>query len=298
MKWYLKGYYWYKNLWDEILLLWVINRIFKNNEIDVLYIEAWNIEWLNYWLKKNSNILDVDISLIHVVNRIPFFSVKWVYFFWWWEVLTSQRPFPYDWRLYVVKYLFIILFWKFNLLWWIWKVNSKLTDLLYKILLPRANKIILRDKYSFEIVNNYTNNNSLLYRDFALDVFDIVSTVWCPKCLKDNNFSLINANPYIKDTSSRKSLFKFLADNSENIYFVPWDIWEDIVSYKILKSECEKLKIYDRTVSSVFEIYSFFSCATNWLWARLHFLLLLKYLSIPMKSIAYQDKVTKLIDLD
>ena len=78
-------------------------------------------------------------------------------------------------------------------------------------------------------------------------------------------------------------------------YFFPADIKEDIKFYSLLKSQCEDLQIYDWTNKTIQETFDFFAKAKYWVWARLHFLLLLKYLDKDFDALSYQEKIDKLI---
>lgn len=273
-------------------MIWLINYIFNNYDLNLLKIISPNPDWLSSWLDKNKDLLDIDINKITFSQKYPFFTKNTIHFRWGGEVLTDQRSFPYDGYLYPIKFFNKIFFEDFVLFWWIWKINKKRTKYLYNFLLPKAKNIVVREKDSFNIAKSY-NKNTIQYHDFAIDVLDKFKI---EKKSISNNI-LINWNPYIKSKYDRQKLFKACQiQNNEKIYFVPWDISEDISVYQILRSQYKNIEIYDRSDKSIKEIIDFFSTAKSGVGARLHFLLILKYLSIPYQSISYQDKISKLID--
>ncbi len=300
----MKGYYGHKNLWDEILLIGVINWIFSNYDLKELKIITPTPDWLKSWLDRNQHIINTDLSNIQFCKRYPFFAKNTIHFWGGGEVLTDQRLFPFDWWLYAIKYFFVVLFQDFVLLWGIGKIRKKRTRILYDFLLPRAKKIVVREEKSFNIAQKY-NWNVALYRDFALDVFEAGlekqhkngsnKEKLSEAGLENEQYSLINWNPYIKNKTDWKKLFEFVKNSDCLVYFVPGDIAEDLWIYQILKLHYPNLQIYDRTKYNIDEIISFFANAECWLWTRLHFLLLLKFLNKQYQSISYQDKIDKLI---
>ncbi len=169
-----------------------------------------------------------------------------------------------------------------------------MTKFLYKIILPRADKIVCRDNKSYKIAKYY-NESSVYYKDFAIDIIN--SVLKESKEEWDNNYLIINWNPYVKSKSDWKNLFSYA--NSEiydKVYFIPGDISQDLPIYQIIKSQANNLEIYDRTKYTIEEIVDFFSKSQWWLWARLHFLLILHLASKKYYPIVYQDKVQKVLN--
>lgn len=291
MDWFLKWYYWYKNLGDEILLFWVIKYIFDNFDISKLFIQAQDKIWLSSWIDRNKKFLPNGYyrKIVIVEKDFDIKSRNCIKFFWWWEWLTWQRPFPYDWRNLVIKYPKDIFKWNFVLLGWIWKPDKLKMKFLYKFLLPKAKNIIVREKFSYQIAKKY-NPNSILYHDFAYDVFKQFQ--WKPK---SKDYVLVNINTYISNSQTFAEIKRF-ADNYENKYFMPFDMYNDVRLYEKLKSQISDLQYYDWTKKDLMQIFEFMWWAQSWIWARLHFLLILHWFGKSINPLFYQEKIKKFFE--
>jgi len=188
---YLKGYYGYKNFGDEMLLLWLLNRLGKNYDLDELVIEAGDPNWLDFWIKENTIFLDtikekiktIPIkqhkfkSMTHVSNILSLSKYKnYFKFFGGGELLNSERKFPHNGRNLVLLYFRSIRKKQFALLGGIGKITNKSMRRLYRFLLPKAERIILREKYSHHTVEDFFEKNNInkeqifLYEDFSLAI--------------------------------------------------------------------------------------------------------------------------------
>ena len=138
--------------------------------------------------------------------------------------------------------MLILYFWKFwtkkvTLLGWIWHATSRTFGLLYRLTLPFAQKIILRDQNSYEyLVKSYNlTKTAILYHDFAYDVLsdddilcqglststrgNLVSKTWlhCP-------YLLVNTNPYV-DMSMLTEKLTILTQKYSSHAFVYFPCW-------------------------------------------------------------------------
>ena len=294
MNWFLKWYYWFQNLGDEILLIWIINRIFRNYHINNLIIYTKDSARLSDRLLKNDELLEVSMDNINFTNKKFFKTQAKLNFWWWWEVLTHERNFPYNWWIYPLNYPMDVLVGNYVLIWWLW--SKKSSSLLYKLLLSKASSIITREEYSYKISKEY-NSNTTLHKDFALDVVDSIykdPDIHIDTQEKQN--ILININPESVTDQNFEKIFDYIKNNnSKNIYFVPWEFEKDVKYYTFLQNQIPQLKLFDWRDYNIYEIINFFSKAKIWIWARLHFLLLLKYLWKDYIPFFYQEKINKLI---
>lgn len=289
MDWFLKGYYWYKNLWDEVLFFWVVNKIFKEFDVDKLYVEVSDKNRFSQWIDKNRQILEIESTQIILVEKWYIPHKNQMLFVWGGEFFADQRKFPYDWWNILFKFFKHIIKKKFVLLWWISRPKKFRTKILYRFVLPKADKIILREKHSFDIAMKY-NTNSYLYRDFAQDIYEKI------KINKKNNWKkvLLNTNPYIYNLKSLEEILHSVKSYKKfEKYFVPFDINEDSKYYSHIKNFLPDLEIYDWTQFSIKEIFEFLSEAKFWIGARLHFLLFLKWSNVDIKPLFYQEKIEK-----
>ncbi len=333
MKIYLKWYYWYKNFWDELLLLWVLNWIDENFNVDEILIESPDIIRLKHRLRINKIFIENVYNKIKYQKKtlwkkgqiVSFFKIiksffwkedfkKYLKIFWWWEVLNPERSFFHKWWIYF-QYLNSIKQWNFILIWWIWKPKTILDKILYKILLPKAKNIILRDSWSFEIVKNFCKIKKLkckykLYEDFSKKILEYWKEIflWNKKS-KHREYSSkflsnkkkyiltnLNAHSYNSTNLSKITSFTEKYNWYEKIYF-PADVWiqDDAKYYNNLKKNITDLKFYNRTKFSLLETLHLFYNSFWWIWARLHFLYPLKIYKKDIEAIVYKDKVRKII---
>lgn len=293
MKIYLKGYYWYKNFWDELLLFGVIVYLYETYKYTTLYIEALHSSWLQDRLEKHKTLLPwwwlQDIIL--VPKRANITLSRDLTVFWWWEVVTDARGFPYNWWTYIFWFLRTIITGKYILLWWIGTIKQKATPLLYSLFLKRATYIRVRDAWSFEIAKKY-NSQTLLERDFAYDILDGLQI----KRTTSNNTIIINCNPYIWSKETKKIIIDYAKGfEDKRLLYVPAEIWCDDIYYEELKKSLPALELYDWTLSPLEHTFSLFANSDWWIWARLHVLLLLDYYKIPYKPLIYQEKIKKVL---
>ncbi len=85
-------------------------------------------------------------------------------------MLSDERMFPHDGRNIPLLFHHTITQGKFALLGGIGKIRNKRTERLYAYLLPKAERIIVRDRDSYEIAKRYNPENTLLYQDFAQEI--------------------------------------------------------------------------------------------------------------------------------
>ena len=186
MKIYLKWFYWYKNFWDEVLLFWLLNYLQKEYNPDEIVVEVWSVEWIQTWLNKNKEYLQSWIidKLDFVENKeiskrfrqiLSFFGInkykKYFKVFGGWEVLDESRKFPHDGRNLALLHHYSIRKWKFILVWWIWTCEKFRTKKLFKYMLHRAQKVICREKASYERTISLWWKNAISYEDFSKEIF-------------------------------------------------------------------------------------------------------------------------------
>jgi len=195
MEGYLRGYYGYKNFGDELLFFGVIKHLFAKYPLTKLFVEVGNDSRMEDRVRENYQWLLTDKQLnsikfinakqhkykiiTHLVNFLGRGKYKKVFkFFGWWEVLSDERDFPHDGRNIPLLFNYSVRTWQFVLLWGIGKIRRLWTETLYRYLLSKAEKIIVRDKDSYAIAKERgtrwmsqdtkeLHNNVVLYQDFA-----------------------------------------------------------------------------------------------------------------------------------
>jgi len=313
MKIYLKWYYGYKNFWDELLLFGVLDWIIKKYSPEVVVIESRDrarlqtrIEKNNQYLPNNKNNINIVVDdtqntkKSHLLNLLGFGKYK-KYFkiFWWWEVLNTERRFPHNGRNLLFLYFHTIRQRRFVLLGWIGKDTSITTRYLYKFLFSRASFISVREKFSYNIVQKYTDNCNL-YQDFSLTVLNSFkknyNKIYHDKKLDRSYFVLLNfnSNSYITSNISKLDLFLSQHKSAKKMYF-PCDIDDDLMCFPKLQKKYKDITLYDRTKHSLQKTLALFYNTKAGFGARLHFLYPLKVFDNQFSAIIYKEKVRKLI---
>ena len=304
MKIYLKWFYWYKNFWDEVILFWLLNYLQKEYNPDEIVLEVWDVEWIQNRFSKNKIYLQpgIEDKIDFVENKViskrfrqilSFFGInkykKYFKVFGGWEVLDESRNFPHDWWNLVLLHHYSIRKWKFILVGGVWTSEKFRTKRLFKYILPRAKKIICREKTSFERVNSYWKNNAILYDDFSKNIFESGQ-----KSKEEKNL-LINISPKYFNKENLENIKKFVEKYSSNCkkIFFPADINLDKVLFTDIRKIVPDLEIYDRTKHNLQDTIDLFSNCIRWIWSRLHFLYPLKLFWKKFENISTSDKVRK-----
>ncbi len=225
-------------------------------------------------------------------------------FFGWWEVLSDERPFPHDGWNIPLLFNYSVRKWQFAILGWIGKIRKSRTEKMYAYILPKAEKIVVRDRDSLEIAKKMNPENTLLYQDFAQEIIlrnqeqgkRDEGKKSNPKPQISRPYILININRQSVDTENIQKIIHFCSQHPDHKkIFFPCDMNDDRHCFQIIKKHISDLELYDRTRHSLSESLSLFSHADGGIWARLHFLLPLKLYGKPIVAIPYADKINKLI---
>jgi polysaccharide pyruvyl transferase WcaK-like protein len=327
MEGYLRGYYGYENFGDELLFFGVVKRLFEKYPLTKLFVEVGNTSRMEDRVRENyqglltekqlKNIKFVNAkqhTCKYITHLINFFGrgkyKKTFKFFGWWEVLSDERSFPHDGRNIPLLFNYSVKKWQFALLWGIGKIRKNLTEKLYAYLLPKAEKIVVRDKDSYTIATQEqgtrwkekrareSDNNVVLYHDFAQEIIQDAESIIKKSKLKtkQGKYILININKQSADVENIQKIIDFCAQypDHEKIYF-PCDMNDDKQYFSVIKKYIPWLEIYDRTKHSLLESLSLFYYADGGIWSRLHFLLPLKLYGKSIAAIPYADKINKLI---
>ena len=310
MEGYLRGYYGYKNFGDELLFFGVVRRLFIKYPLTKLFVEVGNKSWMEDRVRENYQGLLTEKQLnaikfvnakqhkykliTHLVNFLGFGKYKKTFkFFGWWEVLSDERPFPHDGRNIPLLFNYSVQKKQFVLLWWIGKYRRSWTEILYRYLLPKAEKIAVRDRDSLALAKKFNPENSLLHQDFAQE---IIETAKHKASTIKQKYILININKQSVDKENVQRIMDFCTHypDHKKIFF-PCDMNDDKHCFQAIKKYVPGLEMYDWTKHPLTESLSLFYYADGGIWARLHFLLPLKLYEKPIVAIPYADKINKLI---
>jgi polysaccharide pyruvyl transferase WcaK-like protein len=141
---------------------------------------------------------------------------------------------------------------------------------LYSYILPKAEKIMVRDRDSREIAKKMNPENAVLYQDFAQEIIlrneeqgkrdeEKKSN---PKFQVVRPYILININRQSVDTENIQKIIHFCSQYPDHKkLFFPCDMNDDKHCFTAIKKHIPGLENYDRTKHSLSESLSLFSHA-------------------------------------
>lgn len=301
----LVWFWWFKNMWDELILLWNIKLLQK--QWKKIFVISQDNTRLKTFLSK-----EIDCSDITFVDELPrwfrstfkylrknwlkqlklFFKVDTV-ILWWWEILTEESSHSYYYRFWSI---WPSLFFKKNLyiMWWVQIPKKKLNKRLFNFTLKRTCKIFCRDFDGVEELKNYWFGNV----EFLMDTSFFVRDDW-KKYKKDSNkkYIIININSKGKQfIDDLKVETKKYVDQWYDCYFVPVCTWwtdDDNRFFDWLKKDFPNIKICKR--DDDFEKFLQFlwgaKCVIS---SRLHLYLVSEYIWLKTVNFPYQKKILKM----
>jgi polysaccharide pyruvyl transferase WcaK-like protein len=313
---YLRGYYGYKNFGDELLFFGVIKHIIESSPIDKLYVEVEDENWMHHWMIQNADFcLDnaqFYIGKVRFVENAPK-KHKWIQylkvalgktpyrkmykFFGGGEVLTDERKSPHDGWNILLLFARNIRKRTFTLLGGIAPARKTKTHFLYRLLLPRAESLIMRDHDSMVLAQKYTNK-AVLHEDFALSIIRRGQKPSAQEKIteKKNSYILININQQELTETNIQAIVDFCKKHPlQEKYFFPCDQKDDTKCYSVLKKHIPELLHYDWTQHRVETTLSLLKRADAGIGCRLHFLLPLKVYGKTFEAIPYAHKIRSII---
>lgn len=317
---FIKWYYGYKNLWDELIVFSLLNRADERFNPDIISIECWDEKWLESWILKHKDFLipwiTKKLNFLPKPNRkekikICLWMKRNLYDFiilGGWEVVDESRSFLYrGWNLFF-QYKRSIKQWitaivgglGTNKKWW--------TSFLQEFLVKNANIVILRDQNSFNLTKkileqNWQNRKEKAEYDWdlTLSLLEEAKELFKEEKIKSkrDSYYLVNFSPLCKEESFK--LIKEFADTHKNIQpiYIACNKSEDEKFFKYIQEILPNCEIFDRTPTNITETLKLFYFAESWIWARLHFLYILKFFWKNFVNIHHSYKIqVNLTDID
>ena len=317
----IKWYYWYKNLGDELIIFSLLNwadEYFQPNKIS---IECWDETRLENWIIRHKDFLIPWI--IEKLNFLPkpnwkdkirlcLWMKKNVYDFiilWWWEVVDESRNLLYRWWNLYFQYKWDIKQWRCAIVGWLWTNKKLWTNYLQRFLIKNANIIILRDKNSFELTKKILQekweaweNKAEYDWDLTLSLLEEAKEVFIREKIrsKKDSYYLVNFSPLCKKEDCFKIIKKF-SDSHKNMQpiYIACNKAEDETFYKDIQEILPNCEIFDWTQANITETLKLFYFSEWWIWARLHFLYILKFFNRQFIQLHNSHKIiSNLSDLD
>ncbi len=317
----IKWYYGYKNLWDELIIFSLLNRADERFSPDKISIECWNKKRLEDWILKHKDFLipwiikklnflpkpnwkeKIQICLWMKRNLYDFIILGW------WEVVDESRSFLYrGWNLFF-QYKRSIKQWITAIVGWLGTNKKWGTSFLQKFLVKNANIIILRDQNSFGLTKkilsqNWQNREEKAEYDWdlTLSLLEETKEIFTEEKIKSkrNPYYLINFSPLCNKEKSLKLIRKFADSHKEfQPIYIACNKSEDENFFKDVQEILPNCEIFDWTQANITEILKLFYFAKGGIWARLHFLYILKFFNKEFVQIHNSNKIqVNLSDLD
>ena len=313
---------WYRNLWDELILLWNVKLLLQQGK--KVTIVCYEPEWLRSFFTQFIDVGEVEFipelpKWFHSLFRYIFrYWMKWFLKFWetdtiilwWWEILTDENPWSYWYRKasiwpflqkkrlqanYNVK--------KESNLYIMWgvqipKFKRKRKSL--RSLLKYAEKCYLRDFEAIKELSLYVKRCEF-FMDTSYFAYDWNNVV-LDKDKKIGKYIVVNLN------KNAEQFFDELVKDVKNyiekgyrVYYVPVAKWKN--TYYDDLQYCQRLEkaLWENVDFALLDWESDFDSFVKVLkWAkkvfssRLHLYLIASFLWCETKVYPYQRKILKM----
>ena len=315
--------WWYKNLWDELILLWNVKLLLE--QWKKVTIVCYDPDRLRRFFTQF-----IDVGKVKFIPELPkwfrsFFNyifrywMKWFSRFWktnsiiiwWWEILTEENPWAYRYRRmsiwpFLWKKKFENLFKKrkksdLYIMWWVQipKNFKKKRQLLS--LLKCTTACYLRDFEAVDEIAPYVTNC-----EFAMDT-SYFAYEW-DKVLLDTDKKV--GKPYIIVNLNKNAEqffdelvqdIRHYAENGYRIYYVPIAKGDNIYYQDLQYSQRLEKELWEDVDFALLDWESDFDNFVKILkWAkkvfssRLHLYLIASFLGCDTKVYPYQRKILKM----
>ena len=315
--------WWYKNMWDELILLWNVKLLLK--QWKKVIIACYDPDWLRVFFTQF-----IDVGKVSFIPELPkwfhslfnyvfgywmkwflkFFSVDTI-ILWWWEILTEENPWAYwYWRMSIWPFLWKKRFQKLfksrkksdlYIMWWVQipKNSHKKKQLIS--LLNFTTACYLRDFDAVKEIKPYVKKCKI-FMDTSYFVYE-----WNKVVLNKNNeinkpYIVVNLNKNAeKFFDELVQDIKYYSDRGYRIYYVPVAKWSNIYYndlqyvYLLEKALWENVDLALLDWESDFDFFvKILKWAKKVYSSRLHLYLVASFLGCDTKVYPYQRKILKM----
>jgi len=316
----------YKNLWDELILLWNIKLLLQKWK--KITVACFDPTWLRNFFSQF-----IDINQISFIPELPkgfrsLFKYIFKYWFrgfwkfwkvdslvlWGWEILTDENPWAFwYWRMSIWPFLrkkWRQKFWKTKkqsdlyIMWWAQIPDSSKKKYLLQSLLDKATACYLRDFDAVDEIKPLTNKCSF-FMDTSYFAYDRNKVEAIEKEKWDKKYIVVNLN---------KNAEKFFDDLVEDIqdysakwyriYYVPIAKWHNIYYQDWQYSQRLEKALWENVDFAMLDWETNFDYFVQMLkWAekvfssRLHLYLISSFMHCNTKVYPYQRKIIKMQDV-
>lgn len=222
------------------------------------------------------------------------------------QVVDEERKFPHNGRNLPLLFRRVINKGNFALVGGIGTQNKDGTPILHKMLLEKAQIVVLRDSFSEGLAEKLLPKN-MRYKvqtigDFSLSLLEESKKLLEKGKIKTSRdpYVLINLSPLCTFPQAIKKIKSFLRKhpNAQPIYF-PAHLHEDLQYFTMLQEQIPPIELFDWTKAGVATTMKLFYFAEAGIGAKLHFLYPLKYFGVPYEVLVNNHKnQVNLADID
>lgn len=284
-----------------MLFFGMINYLYKHFQIEACVVEVGDVQWMQSWIQKNKELLDIEYKEIHCVpiqqDRYRWISHiktflglspyrKYTKIFGGGELFDATKSFPHNGWNILILYRYSIIARNYLLLWGIGETKLLWAKIVQKILLRAAKYVICRDVISHQRAKKYAEKRAVLYHDFSLDIYPKYAHLH-----PSNKTILLNA-PFSDQLSNFLEKYN---SSTINYLFFPCEWIQDYWYISSLRQRYPRIHIYDWTKNSLLATLKIFAQSCCGVGSRLHFCLPLEYYEVPYLCVSNNDKHRKLL---
>lgn len=315
---------WYKNLWDELILLWNIKLLLE--QWKKISVASYEPEWSKKFFSQF-----IDVNQINFIPELPkgfrslskyVFKYRFKGFFkffssdslilWWWEILTEENPWAYwYWKVSIWPFLFTKWLQKIfktqkksdlYIMWWAQIPQDSNRKKILDSLLKSSTACYFRDFQAVEEIQSITNKSCEFFMDTSFFAYDWSGVSTEEKKKREKPYVVINLNKNAeKFFDELVQDIKIYAEKWYRIYYVPIAKWHTI--YYQDWQYCQRLEkaLWENVEFALLDWESDFDYFTKMLkWAekvfssRLHLYLISSFMHCDIKVYPYQRKILKM----
>lgn len=301
----LVWFWWFKNMWDELILLWnikLLQQLWKK-----IFVVSQDNKRLKEFLSKEIDCSDITFldelprwfrSTFRYIKKNGFSQIKdfWnidTVILWWGEILTEESPHSYYYWFWSI-WPSLILRRNLYIMWGVQVPKKKINKILFNWILKRTNKIYCRDFEWVSELKKYWFNNAEFFMDTSYFVRDNRKKYLIKN---DKKYIIININKNGKQfMDDLKKEIKVYLDKWYECYFVPvCDGWTDDDNrfFPEIKKEFQSIEIL-KWNDNFDKFLQFLWWADIVISARLHLYLISEYIWLKTKVFPYQKKINKM----
>ena len=319
----LVGNRWYKNLWDELILLWNVKLLLE--QWKKIVIACYDPQWLRSFF---TQFIDVGkVSFIHELPKgfhslfdyIFRYWMRWFFEFlkcdtiilWWGEILTEENPWAYWYRRmsiwpFLRKKWFENLFNKKSksnlyIMWWVQIPNNSNKKKKLLSLLDDTTACYLRDFEAVDEIKPYVKKCEF-FMDTSYFAYEWKNVSLVSEKNIEKRYIVVNLN------KNAEKFFDELVEDIKSyskkwyrIYYVPIAKWNNIYYQDLQYSQRLEKALWENVDFALLDWESDFDKFVKVLkWSkkvfssRLHLYLIASFLWCDTKVYPYQRKILKM----